>query len=165
MISRNGFIIPRGEFLTSHRKTLTVRPVVNGEFGFPPPPFRVYRASQKSVALPRFYGTKMYSHCRDCRTSPIPVKIPFVGTLRESTRQPEALDHAMKAFDEVGGGILCLPCGYGKTTVSLAIASKVGLRTMIIVHKEFLASQWEERIRQFCPGASIGRVQQNRKRD
>src|SRR6056300_967922 len=34
---------------------------------------------------------------------------------------------------------------------------------MIIVHKEFLANQWEERIRQFCPGATIGRVQQNKK--
>jgi len=32
---------------------------------------------------------------------------------------------------------------------------------MIIVHKEFLANQWRERIKQFCPGATIGIVQQN----
>jgi hypothetical protein len=32
---------------------------------------------------------------------------------------------------------------------------------MIIVHKEFLANQWRDRIRQFCPTATIGRVQQN----
>ena len=32
---------------------------------------------------------------------------------------------------------------------------------MIIVHKGFLADQWVERIQQFCPGATIGRIQQD----
>jgi superfamily II DNA or RNA helicase len=30
---------------------------------------------------------------------------------------------------------------------------------MIVVHKEFLANQWIEKIKEFCPGATIGRVQ------
>jgi hypothetical protein len=30
------------------------------------------------------------------------------------------------------------------------------------VHKEFLATQWAERIEQFCPGSKIGRVQRDR---
>jgi superfamily II DNA or RNA helicase len=30
---------------------------------------------------------------------------------------------------------------------------------MIVVHKEFLANQWVEKIKEFCPEASIGRVQ------
>jgi superfamily II DNA or RNA helicase len=34
---------------------------------------------------------------------------------------------------------------------------------MIVVHKQFLADQWRERIQQFCPGATIGVVQQNKK--
>jgi superfamily II DNA or RNA helicase len=33
---------------------------------------------------------------------------------------------------------------------------------MIVVHKEFLANQWRERIKQFCPGATIGIVQQDK---
>ncbi len=32
---------------------------------------------------------------------------------------------------------------------------------MIVVHAEFLAEQWKQRINQFCPGATIGRVQGN----
>jgi len=64
---------------------------------------------------------------------------------------------------KAGHGVLSLPCGYGKTTVSLAIACKLGYRTMIIVHKQFLADQWRERIQQFCPGATIGVVQQDKK--
>jgi superfamily II DNA or RNA helicase len=76
------------------------------------------------------------------------------------THQNDALAAAIKA----GHGVLSLPCGYGKTTVSLAIACKLGYRTMIIVHKQFLADQWRERIQQFCPGATIGVVQQDKKR-
>jgi superfamily II DNA or RNA helicase len=34
---------------------------------------------------------------------------------------------------------------------------------MIVVHKQFLADQWRERIQQFCPGATIGVVQQDKK--
>jgi superfamily II DNA or RNA helicase len=34
---------------------------------------------------------------------------------------------------------------------------------MIVVHKQFLADQWKERIQQFCPGATIGIVQQDKK--
>jgi superfamily II DNA or RNA helicase len=30
---------------------------------------------------------------------------------------------------------------------------------MIVVHKEFLANQWVEKIKEFCPGSTIGRVQ------
>jgi superfamily II DNA or RNA helicase len=45
--------------------------------------------------------------------------------------------------------------------MALAYAAHLGVRTMIIVHKEFLANQWKERINQFCPGATIGRVQQD----
>ena len=69
----------------------------------------------------------------------------------------------LAAAIKAGHGVLSLPCGYGKTTVSLAIACKLGYRTMIVVHKQFLADQWRERIQQFCPGATIGIVQQDKK--
>jgi len=47
------------------------------------------------------------------------------------------------------------------TVCALALAARLGRRTMIVVHKGFLADQWIERIQQFCPGATIGRVQQD----
>jgi superfamily II DNA or RNA helicase len=47
------------------------------------------------------------------------------------------------------------------TVCALALAAQFKRRTLIIVHKGFLADQWIERIRQFCPGATIGRVQQD----
>jgi hypothetical protein len=46
------------------------------------------------------------------------------------------------------------------TTVALALSAHLKVRTLIVVHKEFLANQWRDRINEFCPGASIGRIQQ-----
>jgi superfamily II DNA or RNA helicase len=45
------------------------------------------------------------------------------------------------------------------TVCALAFAAHLKVQTMVVVHKEFLANQWRDRIQSFCPGASIGRVQ------
>ena len=158
MLTRSGYIVnnPPPEL----KKELTVRAIVNDDFGFPPPPFKVFRPTKNGICVPRYYGiSKLGEPTEDKRPEPIRTHVKFHGTLRDATHQNAALAAAIDA----GHGVLSLPCGFGKTTVSLAIACKLGYRTMIIVHKEFLANQWEERIKQFCPGATIGRVQQNKK--
>lgn len=45
------------------------------------------------------------------------------------------------------------------TVCALAFSAHLKVQTMIVVHKEFLANQWRDRIQSFCPGATIGRVQ------
>jgi len=152
VLTRTGYLVSEGS-LQEIKKELTVRPQVNGDYGFPPPPFKVFRTTKNGVCVPRFYGTsKVGEPKEDRRPQPARSKAKFVGQLRDATHQNEALAAAIKA----GHGVLSLPCGYGKTTVSLAIACKLGYRTMIVVHKQFLADQWRERIQQFCPGATIG---------
>ena len=158
MLTRSGYIVnnPPPEL----KKELTVRAIVNDDFGFPPPPFKVFRPTKNGICVPRYYGiSKLGEPTEDKRPEPTRTRVKFHGTLRDATHQNAALAAAIDA----GHGVLSLPCGFGKTTVSLAIACKLGYRTMIVVHKEFLANQWEERIKQFCPGATIGRVQQNKK--
>ena len=158
-LTRTGYLVNSGP-IPEIKKELTVRPVVNGDYGFPPPPFKVFRATKTGVCVPRFYGTSKLGEPReDKRPEPTRINTKFVGKLRDTTHQNDALRAAIKA----GHGVLSLPCGYGKTTVSLAIACKLGYRTMIVVHKQFLADQWRERIQQFCPGATIGIVQQDKK--
>ena len=158
MLTRSGYIVsnPSPEL----KKDLTVRPLVNTEFGYPPPPFKVFKPGKSGICVPRYYAEEKFGKAKeDRRPEPTKVNITFHGKLRDETHQNEALAKAIEA----GHGVLSLPCGFGKTTVSLAIACKLGYRTMIIVHKEFLASQWRERIKQFCPGATIGLVQQDKK--
>lgn len=157
-LTRTGYIIDVNKDI---KKELTVRPEVNTEFGFPPPPFKVFKVTndKKRMCVPRFYGEALQTdNFTDNRPEPTKTSVEFKGTLRDATHQNTALAKAIEA----GSGVLSLPCGYGKTTVSLAIACRLGYRTMIIVHKEFLANQWRERIQQFCPGATIGIVQQDR---
>jgi len=126
-----------------------------------PPPFKFSDQLRTGVCVPRFYGTGTIEEpTQDKRPAPTRTNIKFTGKLRDATHQNEAHTAAIKA----GHGVLSLPCGYGKTTVSLAIACTLGYRTMIVVHKQFLADQWRERIKQFCPGATIGVVQQNKKK-
>jgi hypothetical protein len=156
ILSRSGYIT---EDTQDIKKDLTVRPLLSGDFGFPPPPFKVFKPAKKGLCVPRFYGVeKCGPPTEDKRPEPHKVSLTFKGALRDATSQNEAFSKAIQA----GHGVLSLPCGYGKTTVALAIACKLGYRTMIIVHKEFLANQWRERIQQFCPGATIGIVQQDK---
>ena len=156
-LTRSGYITGETQEI---KKELTVRAIVNTEFGFPPPPFKVFRKAKSGLCVPRFYGEdKLGPPREDRRPEPIKINVKFNGKLRDETHQNAAMAAAIKA----GNGVLSLPCGFGKTTVALAIASKLGYRTMIVVHKEFLANQWKERIQQFCPGASIGIVQQDKK--
>ena len=160
MLSRTGYIIPKDDWTDQDKKGLTVRPVVNTEYGVRPPAFRVYRLSKNNVCVPRYY--KSTEGATDKRPTPVSISTRFAGQLRDSTSQNEAHDKVVQAMKTVGGGILSLPCGYGKTTVALAVACTMKVRTMIVVHKEFLANQWRERIRQFCPGASVGIVQRDK---
>ena len=158
-LSRSGYIVNDS---VETKKELTVRPIASNDFGFPPPPFKVFKVGKSgTLCVPRFYGLEKFGPPKEDKR-PEPSKmargLKFTGTLRDATSQNEALAKGLKAQS----GVLSLPCGYGKTTVALALACKLGLRTMIIVHKEFLANQWRERIQQFCPGATIGIIQQDR---
>jgi len=164
-LTRSGYVVvSSADDTTTTKKELTVRPDVNAAADFGggrPPSFKVFRFNPKTkaVCVPKYYGLEKFGPPGvDKRPEPAGWSSPgvvFTGTLRTETSQPEALRKAV----ESGGGVLSLPCGYGKTTVALAIAAHWRFRTMIVVHKEFLANQWRERIQQFCPGATIGIVQ------
>ena len=60
---------------------------------------------------------------------------------------------------ERGGGVLSLPTGYGKTTVALHVASQLAVKTLVVVHMDFLTRQWAERVEQCLPGAKVSYVQ------
>jgi superfamily II DNA or RNA helicase len=45
------------------------------------------------------------------------------------------------------------------TVMALKIISQIQKKTLIIVHKEFLMNQWIERIQEFLPGATVGKIQ------
>ena len=48
------------------------------------------------------------------------------------------------------------------TVIALKIVAALGLKTLVLVNKEFLMDQWIERIEQFIPNARVGIIQQKK---
>lgn len=144
------------------KKELTVRPVTNEAIGIPSPSFKVWRRVEGArILVPRFFGVERFgTPTKDTRKSYTSApRIRFNGQLSRQTRQDEAFEAGLRAFESTGGGVLSIPPGYGKTVCALAFSAQLKAQTMIVVHKEFLANQWRDRIQTFCPEATIGRVQ------
>lgn len=150
MLSRTGYIVDDNPELKTN---LTVRADENA-MGIRPPSFKVFRSDRGKMCIPRYYGEEKFGKPKDYRPQPVSASIQFKGKLRDY--QDQARDAFMAS---PSGGVISIFCGGGKTTIALALAASLKLRTLIIVHKEFLANQWRERIHQFCPGSTVGLVQ------
>ena len=122
--------------------------------------FKVYRESVNKYYLPRCFGEKHFGPPQEIKISNgDDVYLDFNGQLRENQEVPVNTYLDMVKKTQGGCGLLDLPCGFGKTSLSLYILSKLKKKTLVLVHKEFLFNQWIERIQQFLPEARIGKIQ------
>ena len=122
--------------------------------------FSVYRESGNKMYLPRYFGETHFGPPSSIKISEgEDINPEFTGILRDNQRPgvEKYLNYATSKQTAVG--LLELPCGFGKTSLSLCIASALKKKTLVIVHKEFLMNQWIERIQQFIPNARIGKIQ------
>lgn len=139
------------------RRDLKFSPNIGASYGTPPS-FPAYRESERKFYLPIHYGEARFGPpSSTVHPGGEEIKLEFAGELRQE--QAEVFDKYLSHVGAGGSGLLELHCGFGKTVVALALAAKLGLKTLVVVHKEFLVSQWSERIRQFLPGAKIGKIQ------
>ena len=163
-----GYTIPKPELTEQQiqylRKTLTVKPVTGGAaFGaVDVVEYPIYRESSNKIYLPRFYGKSVFGEVKRMAIHPgDDIAIEFAGSLRPI--QVPVVDTYVNAVMQSpafgGGGLLELPCAFGKTVLSLNIIARLKKKTLVIVNKEFLLNQWIERISQFLPDAKVGRIQ------
>ena len=141
------------------RDELTVRPYIP-KSPAQPPKFPIYRESPNKLYLPRYFALDHFGPPTVSKVDAYerrPMK--FAGGLRDY--QEVIVNKYMSHVSQphVGGGLLEVPCGRGKTCCALYIAAQLSVKTLVIVHKEFLLNQWVERINQFIPHAKIGRLQ------
>ena len=130
--------------------------------------FPVYRENTNKIYIPRFYGIERYGiPNKNTLTSGDDINVDFAKSLRDYqeniiniylnyvkskvSNNPESING--------NGAILEVPCGRGKTVMALKIISELAKKTLIIVHKEFLMDQWIERIKEFLPTATVGKIQ------
>jgi hypothetical protein len=147
--------------LKSIKSDLTVNPYVVGDFGNGNEKrFSLYMESPNSIYIPRFYAYQEFGKPDNYKMDEgHDIKIRFNGSLRPE--QLPLIDLYRVACEEKGGGLISLKCGGGKTVLALYIISLLKKKTIVIVHKDFLMTQWRDRIQQFLPEARIGKIQQN----
>lgn len=122
--------------------------------------YPAYRESNNKFYVPRYFGEEYFGLPKIIKISEGEnMNLVFNGNLRDyqSPVVEKYLNFVLSKYSQ--GGLLELHTAWGKTSASLYIASKIGKKTLVIVHKEFLMNQWIERINQFLPSARIGKIQ------
>lgn len=144
------------------RKDLTVAPTAAGggmkqRYAKAGDVFSVYQESPTRFYCPRMWGLEQYGppdsnilvEGDDARDD-----LHFVG--KPYDYQEAIVD---KFLDTGRNGLICVPCGRGKTFMAISIAARIGKKFMVIVDKEFLLQQWSGELRALMPGIRIGILQ------
>jgi superfamily II DNA or RNA helicase len=177
ILSKNGYGILKSELdeykLESIRKDLTMTPKVNFDIGTSKSKnntstteeitFNLYSENEKRIYIPRYYGLQKYGLPALCKlTSGKDIDIQFVGNIRDTQQEP--IDNFLKAARDPlkMGGIISVPCGFGKTIMSLYIACQLKKKTIFVSHKDFLNQQFIETVKIFAPDAKIGIIKQSK---
>jgi superfamily II DNA or RNA helicase len=161
-LGNKGYTILKSELSIKHqlalKEMLMVKPYVPGSPVQVQKSFPAYRESDKKIYVPRYFGEELFGPSKTIKiTEGDDINLEFQGTLRDN--QVPVVDKYTKHVSKGGGGLLELPCGFGKTSIGLNLVSRLKKKTLVIVHKEFLMSQWIERINQFLPNARVGKIQ------
>ena len=139
------------------RKDLTMKP--QDHFAKGAESFPIYYESKTRFYVPRHWGRKTFG---EPELSVVPDGLPFSPAIRfRTTFPPHAFQtEIMETFLTTGAnGLICVPCGYGKTFMALHLAVTLGKRFLIVVDKEFLMNQWKAEIENFIEGATVGILQ------
>jgi len=163
MLSSQGYKLKKKD-LTSGQvikliKDLTAKPRMVQGFGplQKPIEYPIFLESKSSYYVPRFYGLQHFGPVSTTKVgSGEDIDIQFKGSLRE-----EQIPIQQLYLDEGGGGIISLKCGGGKTVLALSIIAAIQKKTIVLVHKDFLMTQWRDRILEFLPDAKVGKIQQD----
>lgn len=176
-LTRTGYILKKDKLdkkeVIKIKKDLTVKPFVLPIFkdfsqdSGNNKPYKIYLESQQRLIVPRFYGIKHFgtplkNYLDSSNTTISDTSVGFNDIIKIKPHQKTAYDKTVKHLKTVGGGVLSLPCGYGKTVIALKIICTLKTKTIVVVNKEFLMDQWIERINQFIPDARIGIIQRDR---
>jgi superfamily II DNA or RNA helicase len=121
-----------------------------------------YSKDRLYIAVPRYYGENKFGPAKKQDFDPEDIDIEFTKSLRDN--QKDIIENCIKYIKKNGGGLLSVPCGFGKTVCAIYIAYRLGLKTLIVVHKSNLLQQWIERIKEYLNIADdrIGIIQQKK---
>jgi superfamily II DNA or RNA helicase len=164
ILSHRGYAIRKDELTPAQtralRAALTMKPLVAPEFAGGVEPFPIFYESPSRWYVPRFWGLDNCGEADgDARQEGLPLRdeLQFNKQLR-----PEQLP-IVGAFRDGGyNGLICVPCGYGKTFMAIWLACQLRKRFLVVVHQEFLMEQWRKELEGSIPGIRVGVIQQDK---
>ena len=163
VLTHKGYAI-RKAFLDSKQvesitQTCTVEPVIDERYKTAKDyAFTVYRESPERYYLPREWALKKFGPPEKDLLSE---GITLSDSAAEFLGKPYSyqIDIINSYLQSKRNGLICVPCGKGKTFMALNIASQIKKRFLIVVDKEFLMNQWKKEIQSLMPNLRIGTVQ------
>ena len=168
-ISSRGYSILKNDtnkkIIKEIKKELTVSPTSNPNSSFTNnKEYPIYLESDNKLYMPKCYGLNKFgipknNNLNDGLDCP---NLIFNGTIRDIQKKPiENFIEAAKNPAKLGG-IISVPCGFGKTIMSIYISCYFKKKTLFISHKDFLNEQFITSIKDFVPNARIGKIKQNK---
>jgi len=120
--------------------------------------FKIYLESPERYYLPREWAVQHFGEAEKNimseGTDLTDTTAKFVGSPYDY--QKDIINTYLKSKRN---GLICVPCGKGKTFMALNIASQLKKRFLIVVDKEFLMNQWRNEINSVMPNLRVGIVQ------
>ncbi len=168
VLSINGYGITKennDELINELKEELTMKPNINFSMSSEnDKTFTIYTESNKRLYIPRYYGIQKFGIPNKYLLSEGEDRpgMIFQGKLRE--QQLEPVNNFIKAATDPQkrGGIISVPCGFGKTIMSVYIACHFKKKTMFVSHKDFLNQQFLETVQTFVPNAKVGIIKQSK---
>lgn len=144
------------------QEDLTVCPKLNTKFAtdaiVEAATFTIYRESPQRWYIPRQYGLKEFGPA-DANLIPEGLDMSPAAAEFKGNPYPYQKDIVDSFLAAGANGLICVPCGRGKTFMALWTAARIGKRFLVVVDKEFLMNQWRGEMAALMPGLRVGILQ------
>jgi len=141
------------------QKHCVVEPKVDERFGKKEDlKFRIYKESPERYYLPREWAIQKFG---EAETNILSEGLDLSDDAAKFVGNPYDYqkDIINTYLQSKRNGLICVPCGKGKTFMALNIASQLKKRFLIVVDKEFLMNQWKGEMKNLMPNLRVGILQ------
>ena len=118
--------------------------------------FCPHQIEDDNIYLPFSFAYSELKFKRTSRNDSMIMNAVFTAELRDEQKVVKA--ESLAILNKTGSVIISCFCGFGKSITAINICCAIKLKTLIVVNKIVLMTQWQEAINQFCPEATCTKV-------